>query len=379
MRVLGLMSGTSADGIDAVLAEFLGPPNKPKWKLLNLASISYPDNLRRQIIAVSQGLKVSSSDWLDLAEVITELHAEAARDCDPKGSFEIIGCHGQTVWHRPPSKDRRGVSWQLIQAPLLAKLLQRPVVHDFRAADLLAHGHGAPLVPLPDEALLGRGQGWRGVLNLGGISNLTLIPPLRGPDSSTCVVGWDCGPGNSLIDLAMQRFSKGKFSCDVDGLIAARGSTHLPTIEKWLKEAFFQMPPPKSTGRDQFGNQDLENRLIDLESFSTPDIISTITTFTAAIIAQDLENYYSANLIRPFELLIAGGGSKNPVMIQEIERRCLGIAVKNIQEYGIPSQAREALAFGLLAWWNILKFPGNAPSVTGAERDLVLGIRVMPA
>ena len=178
MRVLGLMSGTSADGVDAVLAEFSGSSSSPRWTLIHSAFAAYPSDLRKRILAMAQGEAAPAAATLELAEAITELQAKAAEACDPDHSASLIGCHGQTIWHRPPECDstervRRGSSWQMLQGPLLAKILQRPVIHDFRAADLALGGQGAPLVPMADAALMGRIQGWRALLNLGGIANIT--------------------------------------------------------------------------------------------------------------------------------------------------------------------------------------------------------------
>ena len=142
MRVLGLMSGTSADGVDAVLASFEGPPRRPRWRLLSRAAVPYPNELHNRLIAAGQGQPLGAADVLELGEALTEIQAEAARACDPDGRAELVGCHGQTLWHRPPSGQRRGSSWQLLHGPLLAELLQRPVVFDFRAADLALGGQG---------------------------------------------------------------------------------------------------------------------------------------------------------------------------------------------------------------------------------------------
>ena len=158
-----------------------------------------------------------ASSWLKLAEAITQVQADAVQACDPQAKAELVGCHGQTVWHRPPARGALGASWQMLQAPLLAHRLQRPVVHDFRAADLALGGQGAPLVPRADAALLGSTQGWRALLNLGGIANLTLIPPCSGVDRHAAILGWDCGPANSLIDLGMRQFTNGAQSFDKGG------------------------------------------------------------------------------------------------------------------------------------------------------------------
>ena len=378
MHVLGLMSGTSADGVDAALAQFSGTPSKPNWSLLNLVSTPYPKDLRNAVVQAGQGQRFNSRDWLELSEAITEVQAQAARACDPNAQAELVGCHGQTVWHRPPSKGHRGASWQILQAPLLAEMLQCPVVHDFRSIDLALGGQGAPLVPMADAALLGRVAGWRGVLNLGGISNLTLIPPRNGPDRGSSVLGWDCGPANSLIDLAMHQFSKGKLAFDRDGAMASGGRPHAATIERWLKEPFFQLPPPKSTGREQFGQADLENRLQELPGLPLANFVATLTAFSAAVVAQDLDNLHTKNLVRPLELVVAGGGSRNPVLMSELRQRCRGMRVRLSDELGLRAEAREALAFALLAWWHSLRQPGNAPAITGARNAAVLGVRADP-
>ena len=177
MHCLGLMSGTSADGVDAVLARFDGPAQRPQWSLLRHHHLPYPTQLQQNVVAAGQGAPMPASLWIELAEAITEVQAEAVHACDPEGKADVVGCHGQTVWHRPPAQGKRGASWQMLQGPLLAHLLQRPVIHDFRAADLALGGQGAPLVPQADAALLGSTEGWRALLNLGGIANLTRSPP----------------------------------------------------------------------------------------------------------------------------------------------------------------------------------------------------------
>ncbi len=379
MLSLGLMSGTSADGVDAVLVEFFGSPHAPKWRLINFVSISYPAALRKIVIDVGQGKKLSSDEWLDLAEAITDFNVDAALKCDPAGQAQIVGCHGQTIVHRPPSKRNRGASWQLIKAPLMAKILNKRIIYDFRSADLAHGGHGAPLVPLLDDALFGRVVGWRALLNLGGIANLTLIPPKFGFQRHASVLGWDCGPGNSLLDLAVQRETNGELQFDLNGKIALSGSPSEEILEAWLKEPYFQIQPPKSTGREQFGLVDLQKRIQSIAYMSSKDLIATITAFTAAIVAQDLQRISSHRFIHPIELIVAGGGSQNPALMKELRSRCLGIRVRKSDDFGLPVQAREALAFALLAWWHIVKYPGNSPSVTGASKSVVLGVCANPS
>ena len=378
MRVLGLMSGTSADGIDAVLVEFTGDPSKPKWEILNTSSYQYPPSTKEKIIQVGQGLKMNSKDWFELAEEITELNAFAARTCDPDSTAEVVGCHGQTLFHRSVKKSKRGGSLQILLGPLLAKILNQVVIFDFRSKDIALGGHGAPLVALVDEALFGRVYGWRGVLNLGGIANLTIIPPKSGIDKTSECLGWDCGPANSLIDLAIKESTNSSLEFDQNGSLASLGIPKLNIIEKWLREPFFHLEPPRSTGREQFGSQDLQKRKKQLGDLSTEDLISTLTTFTASIISQDLENLFRFRKIRLIELLVAGGGTKNLFLMKQLQKKCCGVCVRPINEIGIPSQHREALAFAILSWWNVLGKKVNSKFITGANKSLLYGLRVDP-
>ena len=384
MRVLGLMSGTSADGVDAVLVELSGSAEHPHWTLLRSASLDYPASTRQMILAVGQGEAKTASSLLNLSETITQIQAAAARQCDPEGQAQLVGCHGQTLWHRPPKNAetgelQHGSSWQMLQAPLLAQLLKCPVIFDFRAADLALGGQGAPLVPKADAALLGRTKGWRALLNLGGIANLTLIPPDAGPDRLQPVRGWDCGPANSLIDLAIEQFSEGKESCDVGGRLATAGQCDEALILRWLAEPYFQLSPPKSTGRELFGRADLIRRLKEMQGQAIADQLATLTAFSAAVVAQDLQQLSNQNHPLPIELLVAGGGSQNLTLMRELTRRCRGLRLRRSDELQLPSQSREAMVFALLAWWHHLGYPGNAPAITGAQHEAVLGVRVNPA
>ena len=378
MRALGLMSGTSADGIDAVLVEFRGNPAKPKWKILNTVSYEYPSSTRDKIIKVGQGLKINSKDWLNLAEEITELNAAAARACDPDSTAQVVGCHGQTVFHRSAKNSQRGGSLQILLGPLLANILDQIVIYDFRSKDIASGGQGAPLVALVDESLVGRLYGWRGILNLGGISNLTIIPPKTGIDKTSECLGWDCGPANSLIDLAIQESITASSNFDQDGLLASLGRPKLDIIDKWLKEPFFHLEPPRSTGREKFGAQDLQNRKQELGDLSTEDLLSTLTTFTASIIAQDLDNLFKMKKIRLIELLVAGGGTKNLFLMRQLQKRCRGVHIRPIHEIGIPSQFREALVFATLSWWHLLGKKVNPRFITGANKNMLYGVRVEP-
>jgi len=386
MRVLGLMSGTSADGVDAVLASFSGRPSRPSWRILERSTLPYPPQLREALVAAGQGEPLRASDVLELAEALTEVHGLAAQSCDPKRRAKLVGCHGQTLWHRPPTAERQGASWQLLRAPALAQRLQTPVVFDFRAADLALGGQGAPLVPATDAALLPSIGGWRGLVNLGGIANLTLLPPARGPEANAPVLGWDCGPANTLLDLATHHFSGGTVSFDANGAWARQGQPDEDLIQRWLQEPYLQQAPPKSTGRELFGRSDLAQRLAAMQTQAPQpnqqtnqlpnpaNALATLTAFSAAVIGQDLAKGPPVQ-----ELLVAGGGCRNGLLMEELQRRCRGTRVRPLAELGIGDSDREALAFALLAWWHALGHPGNLPSVTGASRPAVLGVCVNPA
>ncbi len=378
MRALGLMSGTSGDAIDAVLVEFKGEPSRPKWKILNTYTHQYPLLTRNKIIRVGQGLKISSKEWFELAEEITELNAKAAKACDPSSTADVVGCHGQTIFHRSANKFERGGSLQIILGPLLASILNQIVVYDFRSKDIALGGQGAPLVPLVDETLVGRVNGWRGILNLGGIANLTIIPPKTGFDKNSFCLGWDCGPANSLIDLAIEDSTNSSLKFDQNGSIASMGIPQTNVIEKWLQEPFFHQAPPRSTGREQFGSKDLENRKMELGNISREDLLSTLTTFTASIISQDLDNLFRRKKIRLIELLVAGGGTRNLFLMRQIEKQCHGVHVRKIDEIGLPSQFREAMAFAILSWWNLIGKKVNPIHITGAKKSIIYGVRVDP-
>ena len=313
-----------------------------------------------------------------MAEEITELNAFAARICDPDSTAEVGGCHGQTLFHRSVNKSKRGGSLQMLLGPLLANILGQIVIYDFRSKDIASGGHGAPLVALADESLIGRLYGWRGVLNLGGIANITIIPPKTGIHKTSACLGWDCGPANSLIDLAIQESTNSSLKFDQNGSLASSGIPKFNIIEKWLQEPFFHLEPPKSTGREQFGLKDLRKRKKEAGDLSEEDFLSTLSTFTASIIAQDLDNLFRMKNISLIELLVAGGGTKNLFLMRQLQKQCFGINIRNINEIGIPPQYREALVFATLSWWHLIGKKVNPKYITGANKSMLYGVRVDP-
>ena len=364
--VLGLMSGTSADGVDAVLARFDGAPRRPRWRILNSIHHPYPLPLRQQLLDAGQGVSLSAAQWLELRQAVSEVQASCAAAADPEQKAHLVGCHGQTLWHQPPQTGQCGASWQLLDACLVAERLQRTVVSDFRSADLARGGQGAPLVPLTDAALYPARGGRRALLNLGGIANLTLLAPQQRGDQPP-VQGWDCGPANTLLDLAAEHFSGGSCHFDEGGRMALQGQVQEAIVQHWLLEPFFQQQPPKSTGRELFGRPDLERRLGELgDAISPADALATLSAFSAAAVAADLKRGPAV-----VEMLVAGGGCRNQALMQQLRTRCRGIWVRSFESLGLNPQHREALAFALLAWWRVLGLSGSAPAITGARAGLL--------
>ncbi|HEY9659660.1 MAG TPA: anhydro-N-acetylmuramic acid kinase, partial [Allocoleopsis sp.] len=282
---------------------------------------------------------------------------------------------------------------------LIARLTQTPIVCNFRAADIAVSGQGAPLVPAVDVCLLSHPSYDRCIQNIGGIGNLTYIPAqipaqnsAQNPESKTNsanspeaqnpkskiqnpkskILGWDTGPGNSLLDLAIQRLSQGKLTFDRDGACAAQGVPCQPLVQQWLQQDFFHQPPPKSTGRELFGEAYLDRCLDDAAPYdlSNADILATLTELTAASIAHS----YQAFLPRmPDQVLLCGGGSRNGYLRERLKLNLGSAAVYTTDEMGLNADFKEAIAFAVLAYWRSKNIPGNLPEVTGARQQVLLG------
>lgn len=392
-RVVGLISGTSADGIDAALVDLRGREADLQVAVIAQDTFPYPKAVRSQILAVCAGEPLSVEALAELDDAIASAFAEAAIAIQAgHAPATLIGSHGQTVFHRPPAlrpdptdpqtlrrPGDRGYSVQLGRGSVIAYLTGLPVVSNFRAADLAAGGHGAPLVPRIDAALLGDRHEARCVQNLGGIGNVAYLPPQTGkPGWAQRVLGWDTGPGNVLIDLAVQRFTQGQETYDRDGQWAAQGTPHRDLVEHWLRDPFFAEPPPKSTGRELFGPAYLDRCLADADALSQSlgqpmhqaDHLATLVEFTVESVAQSYARFLPGP---PDRLLLCGGGSRNPYLVQRMRHRFAPIPVETTEALGVDADAKEAIAFAVLAYWRCLDIPGNLPAVTGCDRELLLG------
>lgn len=371
VKILGMMSGTSGDGIDGCLVEFT-PAGEAS--LLWLKSFDYST---AQFARIQKLMRESDAVSITLgASYIAELHALACRQffADEARLPDCIAVHGQTVWHQPTP-----VIWeelpltgtlQLMNGALLAARTALPVICNFRAADMAAGGQGAPLVPFADLFLFGRHAAHdRVIVNIGGMANLTALSSAS--DHPEVVCAFDTGPGNVLMDLYMQRSGLGRF--DADGRLAATGRTLQPLLADFLADPYFKLPPPKSTGREYFNQQRLDRLLAQAGSATAADLMSTLLDITVESIAAAIRQpAYPLSL--PAEILVAGGGARNSELMRRLAVSLRGVAeVTTTERLGVPVMAREAMAFAILGYAFLQERPANVVKATGAGRPAVLG------
>lgn len=369
MKVIGLMSGTSVDGIDAALVDVTGTGYALHVELLATYSADYSRELRNHILAVCAGEPMTMANIACMDDEIAIAFANAANHL---GKADLIASHGQTIYHRPPTANHLGYSWQLGRGELIANLTQTPTISDFRDADIAVGGQGAPLVSPVDATLLSHSQRHRCVQNIGGIGNLTYLPPWDRTDTPPAgIIGWDTGPGNVLIDWAVSLFSDGRLTYDQNGAWAAQGSPCQSLIDEWLTHPFFRQPPPKSTGRELFGTDYGQRCWQDAQSYglSQTDFLATLTTFTAATIAHS----YRQLPRLPDEVLLCGGGSQNAYLRSQIQNRLPEIDLMSTDDAGLDSEFKESIAFAVLGYWRWHRHPGNLLTVTGASHPCLLG------
>lgn len=386
MRVIGLISGTSVDGIDAVLVEISGATLDLHVQQIAGQTFPYPDELRSRILEVCHNVPLSMMELAALDDAIAQQFAQAAIAIQSgQRPADLIGSHGQTVYHRPPHDPAAatplGYSLQLGRGEAIAHHTGITTISNFRAADIAAQGQGAPLVPPVDACLFGHPKYHRCIQNIGGIGNLAYLPPAptQDPDHPETlrrylsqVVGWDTGPGNVLIDLAVTHLSDGQRTYDEGGTWAAQGTVCQPLLHQWLEQEFFQQPPPKSTGRELFGQSYVEQCLADAAQcgLSAADVLATLTELTAASIAQSYQRWLPR---LPDQVLLCGGGSRNRYLQQRIQAQLPDCEVQTTGDVGIHADFKEAIAFAVLAYWRTQGIPGNLPSATGGQQSVLLG------
>ena len=376
-RVIGLISGTSVDGIDAALIDVTGTELDLKVELIAGETYPYPPNLSAQILAVCGGEKLSMAELALLDDEIACSFAWAAEDIQKDGDrASLIGSHGQTIYHRPLGKvispNNLAYSLQLGRGDLIAQITKIPTISNFRAADIAAGGEGAPLVPKVDAYLLSHEEKYTCVQNLGGIGNVAYLPPRSQENWLDKICGWDTGPANSLLDLAVQHFTGGAQTYDHNGSWAASGTPCDRLVEQWLHQDFFAQLPPKSTGRELFGSLYLHQCLADMEPYelSPADKLATLAELTVASIVHSYQTFLPQ---KPDRVLLCGGGSKNLYLTNRLQALLQSAAVVTTDEVGLSADFKEAISFAVLAYWRNLGIAGNLPKVTGAKQKMLLG------
>ncbi len=382
MTVAGIMSGTSADGIDVAFTRITPDPRNhavPTLKLLGHAGFPFPPALRRAVLAAMNAESIATAELGRLNWRLGQAYAEAfasALELNPC-RVDLVGCHGQTIYHQATPARYLGreatCTWQIGEMGMLAQQSGVPVVSNFRPADMVAGGQGAPLVSLLDYVLFRHASRGRVLQNLGGIGNLTALPAGATPSA---VVAFDTGPGNMIIDQLTQRLFGKRF--DRGGKTGSRGKVIPSIVTARLREAFFTAPPPKTAGREQFGS-DYADRFLDAcrKAGATPeDTIATATALTAQSVGLAYRNFL-LNKMRsaPVDFIVSGGGARNLTLMEMLREQLepLGCTVQASDQVGLPAEAKEAAAFALLAYETWHRRPGNIPSATGAGRPAILG------
>ena len=378
LRVAGLMSGTSADGVDAAIAEIGGR----SVRLLAHDTFKYPPSVQRQIFKLFRLETARVDDLCHLNFVIGELFASALMNLAAKSrlalnSIDLIGSHGQTVVHIPSGRTFRGRKFrstlQIGEPSVIAERTGITTVADFRPRDIAAGGEGAPLVPCADYFLFRHGRKSRAIQNIGGIANVTYLPAAC---ALSDVVAFDTGPGNMVMDRVAFRLSSGRRRCDVGGKLAARGKVHESLLAELMRHRFLRRRPPKTTGREAFG-EPFADAVYDRarrKGIAPRDILATVTAFTAQTISDAYCRYLPGGVD---EVILCGGGSWNRALRQMLERKLHPARVVGMDAFGISVDAKEAVSFAILAYGTVRGVANNVPSATGAKRPAILG-KIVP-
>jgi anhydro-N-acetylmuramic acid kinase len=381
--VLGLMSGTSADGIDVALARIVDRSSGAglSARLEGIYSATYPVRVREAILRVANVGATTSAEISQLNFLLGELYARAVSAALKKfrvaaANVSLIGSHGQTIYHQGKPSSFLGAvrvasTFQIGEPAVIAERTGITTVGDFRPADMAAGGQGAPLVPFVDYIIYCDAKIGRVALNIGGIANITVIPAAARPEQ---VTAFDTGPGNMIVDALVRHYSRGRAAFDCDARLAVRGQLEPQLLQKLLAHHYVYERPPKTTGREQFGDTFARKIIAWARRHRAQpnDMIRTATLFTPLSIAEAL-NRFVLPRTKIQELIVSGGGARNPLMMAQLAALLPAIAVRTSDEFGIPSQAKEAFAFAILAYEAFRGRANNLPSATGAKRPAVLG------
>jgi len=381
MLVLGMMSGTSADGIDVALARISGAPPNLKARLEDFHAVKYPQPVREEILRIANLGAATSEQISQLNFALGKLFARAALDACAKigvapARVDLIGSHGQTIFHqgRPskfPGAGRVNSTLQIGEPAVIAARTGITTIADFRPPDVAAGGQGAPLVPFVDYALLRDQMLGRVALNIGGIANVTVIPAGA---ASTSAFAFDTGPGNMVVDSLVRHFTRGRETFDRGARRAIAGKSIPMLLNKLLANPYFALKPPKTAGREQFG-EDFAAGILrwgKIHEAKHGDLIRTATLLTPLSIADAFHRFIFPRA-KIHELVVSGGGTRNPLIMAQLAASFPGVIVRTSDEFGVPSEAKEAFAFAILAYEAFHGRPNNLPSATGARRPAILG------
>ena len=373
---LGIMSGTSADGIDVALVRV----SSEKARLENSAALAFPARVRDAILRLGEGRPTTTGEISQLNFLLGVIFADAALAACRKfrvrpSQIAVIGSHGQTVFHQGAAALFCGYkvasTLQIGEPSVIAQRTGITTVGDFRPADMAAGGQGAPLVPFVDYLLYGDVRVGRAALNIGGISNVTVIP--RAANISD-VFAFDIGPGNMVIDALVRHFTRGRKMFDRHAELAARGKLLPRLLAELLHDAYFRRSPPKTAGREQYGEKYVRHILTHAEArrADAADVIRTATILTALSIVDAMHRFIPARA-GVSELIVSGGGAHNPLVMAQMQAALPEIRLRTSGEFGVPGDAKEAFAFALLGWQTLQRRPSNVPRATGARKSVVLG------
>jgi len=373
MRIVGLMSGTSADGVDAAVVDI----SKGKIKLLAFGTFKYLQQLRKNILKISEQKICKAADISQLNFAIGEVFADAVIKLCRKNkinlkTLDLIGSHGQTVYHNPKGKIRSTL--QIGEPSVIAYKTGITTVADFRPKDMAAGGQGAPLVPFADYWLFRHKTKNRAIQNIGGIANVTYLPAGSKLEET---IAFDTGPGNMVIDRIVNILSRGKLHYDKDGKIAAKGKVNKKLLDEMMRHPFLRRLPPKSTGRENFGiiYTDEFIKKAKKRSMSFEDVLATATAFTAVSIADAYKQFLPG---MPDEIILCGGGARNKTLTNMLKQNLNKTIIRFSDDFGISCDAKEAVSFAILAYATIKGIANNVPSATGANKSLILG-KIIPA
>ena len=376
--VAGLMSGTSADGVDAALVRIEGSGPEAALTLVAHDTLKYTPSVRQRILSCMGSAAGTARDVTLLDGYIGELFAHTLLHLCKKSGVEAsevlaVGSHGQTLFHHPMQVQYPGFqvngTLQVGSAAVIAERTGITVVSNFRPSDMACGGQGAPLVPYLDYLLFHHRSRSRLALNIGGIANLTALPAGCGLDG---LIAFDTGPGNALMDLAAYHYSGGKQAFDQDGAMARSGQIQQALLSAFMEHPFLAAPPPKSADREEFGSKYLDGVLARFPGLSGPDVMATLAAFTVRTVATAILEF-CAQKARYEEIIVSGGGTRNPVLMEGLQIALSKITFSTSDEYGIPSKAKEAVLMAVLADATLHGWPANVPAATGAKRAVVLG------